>query len=124
MSQSTLTGVVFCKTPELFSTATAVIGDVNSDGLNDAVILYGIEGFDGGNNYARFCSLFLNTSQSLEYSSTFNPHENLEYREYVELLSIEDGVLIGKKFVSEDLVDITELGKVKWVFEDGKMVRL
>lgn len=36
-----------------------VFGDVNGDGIKDIVVLYTLEGFDGGNNYGQYLAVFI-----------------------------------------------------------------
>lgn len=35
-------------------------GDLNGDGKPDAIVLYTLEGFDGGNNYRQYLTVFIN----------------------------------------------------------------
>jgi hypothetical protein len=119
----TMNGIVFCKTPELFSNAQSFLGDIDSDGLVDALIVYTIEGFNGGNNSATFYTVLLNKNDKLNYKCTIPEPSEIGYNEIVEIKEIKDGIIIGKKY-QVDAVDRTEIGAIKWVFDNGTLTKL
>jgi len=119
----TMNGIVFCKTPELFSNAQSFLGDIDSDGLIDALIVYTIEGFNGGNNSATFYTVLLNKNDKLNYKCTIPEPSDIGYDEIVEIEEIKDSVIIGKKFQS-NASGKTEQGYIKWVFDKGTLTKL
>lgn len=47
-----------------------VRGDLNRDSKPDLVVLYTLEGFNGGNNYAQYLAVFLGNGKVFRYSTS------------------------------------------------------
>jgi hypothetical protein len=119
----TMNGIVFCKTPELFSNAQSFLGDIDADGLVDALVVYTIEGFNGGNNSVTFYTVLLSKNDKLNYKCTIPEPKDIGYDEIVEIKEIKDGVIIGKKF-QVDALGKNEIGAIKWVYENDSLNKL
>jgi hypothetical protein len=44
-------------------------GDLNHDGKRDIVVLYTLEGFGGGNNYAQYLAVFLSNGKTYRHAA-------------------------------------------------------
>jgi hypothetical protein len=66
-------------------------GDVNSDGKNDAVVLYTLEAFHKTNNYIQFLAVFVNGNGRYRYLTSHAVGG--KNRREVELKSISDGTI-------------------------------
>lgn len=71
-----------------------LIGDLNGDQLDDAIMPFTIEGRDGGNNWDAHYAIFINKNGKLNYQYSFNRGADLaETQTFFK--SIENGVVKG-----------------------------
>ncbi|WP_027372376.1 hypothetical protein [Chryseobacterium sp. UNC8MFCol] len=71
-----------------------LIGDLNGDQLDDAIMPFTIEGRDGGNNWDAHYAIFINKGGKLSYQYSFNRGADLaETQTFFK--SIENGVVKG-----------------------------
>ncbi|SMC35239.1 hypothetical protein [Chryseobacterium sp. YR221] len=71
-----------------------LIGDLNGDHLEDAIMPFSIEGRDGGNNWDAHYAVFINKDGQLKYQYSFDRGADLaETQTFFK--SIEDGVVEG-----------------------------
>ena len=74
-------------------------GDLNGDGKTDAVVLYTLEGFDGGNNYRQYLAVFINRRNAFRRAANVVGGKNVRS---VDLLSI------AKSKINLDTLEYTE----------------
>lgn len=87
-SQDGLSGSVFD------SERPILIGDLNGDHLDDAIMPFSIEGRQGGNNWDAHYAIFINSGGRLTYRYSFSRGGDLAETQ-IDFKSIQDGVIKG-----------------------------
>ncbi len=97
-----------------------LIGDLNGDHLDDAIMPFSIEGRGGGNNWDAHYAVFINKEGKLVYKSSFSRGGDLAERQ-IQFMSIKNGVIKGMevpgfKFPEGDSVS------VNYVYRKGELI--
>jgi hypothetical protein len=71
-----------------------LIGDLNGDHLNDAIMPFSIEGRGGGNNWDAHYAIFINNGGTLKYKYSFSRGGDLAEIQ-INFKSIKDGFIKG-----------------------------
>ncbi|MBB6501162.1 hypothetical protein [Pedobacter cryoconitis] len=71
-----------------------LIGDLNGDHLEDALMPFSIEGRGGGNNWDAHYAVFINKGGKLEYQYSFSRGGDLGETQ-VDFINIKDGIIHG-----------------------------
>lgn len=71
-----------------------IFGDINGDGLTDALLRFTVEGRGGGNNWDLHYAVFLNRENQWKYSTQLDASIFAEDR-FLEILKIENAVAKG-----------------------------
>ncbi|MCT2563935.1 hypothetical protein [Chryseobacterium herbae] len=71
-----------------------LIGDLNDDHLDDAMMPFSIEGREGGNNWDAYYAVFINNGGVLEYQYSFSRGGDLS-ETLINFTSIKDGFIKG-----------------------------
>lgn len=99
-----------------------LIGDLNGDGLDDAIMPFTIEGRGGGNNWDTHYAIFINTDKKLEYKSTFDRGADSDDM-ILHFKSIKKGVISGLKVNNDNLINRDDV-PVKYAYKSGSLVKL
>jgi len=100
-------------------------GDLNRDGKRDIVVLYTLEGFGGGNNYAQYLAVFLGYGRAYRHAA--NTVVGGKLNRSVELRSIVGSTinLNTKEYRSNDPACCPTLSrKTRFVFRRGKLTEI
>ncbi|QNK63460.1 hypothetical protein H7F33_02825 [Pedobacter sp. PAMC26386] len=71
-----------------------LIGDINGDHLDDAIMPFSIEGRGGGNNWDTHYAIFINKGGKLEYKYSFSRGGDLAERQ-IQFMRIKDNLIRG-----------------------------
>ncbi|WP_131368577.1 hypothetical protein [Chryseobacterium soli] len=71
-----------------------LIGDLNGDHQDDAIMPFSIEGRQGGNNWDAHYAIFINNNGVLEYKYSFDRGGDLAERQ-INFKSIKNGIIKG-----------------------------
>lgn len=71
-----------------------LIGDLNDDHQDDAIMPFSIEGRDGGNNWDTHYAIFINNNGQLEYKYSFARGGDLAEKQ-IDFKNIQNGVIHG-----------------------------
>ncbi|PIF46252.1 hypothetical protein CLU96_3276 [Chryseobacterium sp. 52] len=71
-----------------------LIGDLNGDHLDDAIMPFSIEGREGGNNWDAHYAIFINEGGELTYKYSFSRGGDLAETQ-INFKSIKDGIIKG-----------------------------
>jgi len=71
-----------------------LIGDLNGDHLEDALMPFSIEGRGGGNNWDAHYAVFINKGGKLEYQYSFSRGGDLGETQ-IDFINIKDGIIHG-----------------------------
>ncbi|MGU3375016.1 hypothetical protein [Chryseobacterium sp. M5A1_1a] len=71
-----------------------LIGDLNEDHLDDALMPFSIEGREGGNNWDSYYAIFINNGGVLEYQYSFSRGGDLS-ETIINFTSIKNGFIKG-----------------------------
>lgn len=71
-------------------------GDLNNDGIQDAIVSFTLEGFGGGNGYGRFHATIINDKSNLTLSSVSYYYPQINFN------SITKGIIYGEQYGYDD----------------------
>lgn len=98
-----------------------VIGDLNGDQLDDAIMPFTIEGRGRGNNWAAYYAVFINQNGKLKYKLSFARGGDLSER-MIEFNSIENGVIKGAEVPGFKFPEGDSIG-VNYTYNNGKLLQ-
>lgn len=99
-----------------------LIGDLNGDHLDDAIMPFSIEGRGGGNNWDANYAIFINNAGTLEYQYSFARGGDLAERQ-INFNSIKDGVIQGME-VPGFHSDLGESNPVEYIYRSKELSEL
>lgn len=96
-----------------------LIGDLNGDHLEDAIMPFTIEGRDGGNNWDAHYAIFINKNGELHYKYSFNRGGDLaETQTFFK--SIQNGVVHGMQEPGFHFSD-GESSPVRFIYKNNRL---
>ena len=99
-----------------------LIGDLNGDHLEDAIMPFTIEGRDGGNNWDAHYAIFINKAGTLQYQYSFNRGGDLaETQTFFK--SIKNGVVHGMLEPGFHFSD-GESSPVSFIFKNNRLTEV
>ncbi len=98
------------------------MGDLNQDGLDDALKAFTIEGRGGGNNWTLHYAVFLNKDHKLVYCNIFNRGGDWAER-ITTFVSIKNNMLIGYEEPANNFPELDTI-PVQYIYKDKELIRI
>lgn len=99
-----------------------LIGDINHDGLPDALKPFSIEGRGGGNNWTAHYAVFINKENKLVFSSIFDRGGDWAER-IITFDKIKDNVLYGLEVPNNNFPDLDTIA-VNYIYKDKDLIQI
>ena len=100
----------------------ALIGDINHDGLPDALKPFTIEGRGGGNNWTAHYAVFINKDNKLTFSNIFN--RGGDWAERITTFNkIKDNVLCGVEVPNNNFPELDTI-VVNYIYKDKDLIQI
>ncbi|QOW09220.1 hypothetical protein Q73A0000_02035 [Kaistella flava (ex Peng et al. 2021)] len=98
-----------------------ISGDLNGDGVQDALLFFSVEGRDGGNNWSTYYAAFLNINKEWKYQSLVNAGGDFSDR-ILKLTKIENGNILGN-WVGNKEGSLKEI-PVNFILKNGVIINI
>ena len=99
-----------------------IIGDLNGDHLDDAIMPFSIEGRGGGNNWDAHYAIFINNGGTLTYQYSFDRGGDLAETQ-INFTSIKDGIIKGME-VPGFHADQGKSSPIEYIYRDKELSEL
>lgn len=98
-----------------------LIGDLNGDGLNDALMPFQLIGRDGGNNWTAHTAVFINNGKNLEYKFTYDRGGDMA-ETALDFTALKDGVITG--LISTNNYSKKKIKQEKYSYKNNDLILL